>query len=120
LTSKILYFGEVTTSGFLGSKKSNTHIGAQKKVEQAFSKFFIIRSNYDDLKMKLMIYDNTLVIESIACYFIIPDGSKFISSIGYRKRLFSNEIMKLEQIFLSDTMKELMTKTLENCRKEQE
>ena len=55
---------------------------------------------------------DNIKIESIKCFFIVPEGSRFISALGYRKRLFEKGIMDLETIELSIETHELMLKVL--------
>ena len=42
INSGILHIGEITTSGFMGQRGRDFHIGAVKKIFEAFSKFYLL------------------------------------------------------------------------------
>ena len=47
INSGTLYIGEITTSGFMGHNGKDFHIGAVKKIFEAFSKFYILLMDKD-------------------------------------------------------------------------
>lgn len=112
-----LYIGEITTSGYMGQRGRDFHVGAVKKVFEAFCKFFLIHDD-ENIMMRFSKHMDNIKIESIKCFFIVPEGSRFINALGYRKRLFEKGIMDLETIELSIETHELMLKVLLNAKNE--
>ena len=49
-SNRVLWFCEITTSGFLGKGKSDFHVGAVRKFCEGFSKFFILRSHQEKVR----------------------------------------------------------------------
>lgn len=110
-----LFIGEITTSGYMGQKGHDFHVGAVRKVFEAFCKFYLIHDDEEDIIIKLSKYMDKIKIDTIKCYFIVPKGSKFINALGYRKRLFEKGIMDLETIELtSETCKIMLTVLMES------
>jgi len=114
----ILYIGEITVSGYNGQRGGNFHVGAVKKVAEAFSKFYLIKQD------KAIICNNIAKLypdrkfDEISCHFIVPEKSKFIKALGYREKLFKCGIMSLDIIPLSGKTKNTMLEILENAKKE--
>ena len=48
-TDKTLVIGEVTTSGYMGQKGKDFHVGAVKKVFEAFSKFYLFYDDFENI-----------------------------------------------------------------------
>lgn len=113
-----LFIGEITASGYMGQKGRDFHVGAVKKVFEAFCKFYLIHDDKDNIIIKLSKYMDKIKIDSIKCFFIVPKGSKFINALGYRKRLFEKGIMDLETIELSSETHELMLRVLMESKNE--
>ena len=115
---KVLHLGEITTSGYHGQKGKDFHVGAVKKVFEAFAKFTFWR---DDLKAILRRFQESgfdVEVESLVCSFIVPEGSRFINALGYRSKLFDKDIMDLEVIPLSPKTKEIMTEIHRSAKAE--
>ena len=112
-----LYIGEITTSGYMGQRGRDFHIGAVKKVFEAFCKFYLIHDD-ENIMMKVSEHIDNIKIESIKCFFIVPKGSRFINALGYRKRLFEKGIMDLETIDLSIETHEIMLRVLMDSKNE--
>lgn len=113
-----LYIGEITTSGFMGQRGHDFHVGAVKKVFEAFCKFYLIHDDMENKIIKLSKYTDNIKIDEMKCFFIVPKGSKFINTLGYRNRLFEKGIMDLETIELTNETYEEMLRVLENSRDE--
>jgi hypothetical protein len=116
--SSILYIGEITTSGYLGSRRGDFHIGAAKKVSEAFSRFSLINHNKTKILQRLHKYYPSLKLHNISCHFIVPEGAPFIKALGYREHLFKVGIMELDKITLPDDVKKLMIGALASSREE--
>jgi hypothetical protein len=116
--SSTLYIGEITTSGYLGGRGRDFHIGAVKKVFEAFSKFYLFTHNKNEILQRLSKYYPDLQLNNISCHFIVPAGSAFIKSLGYRRRLFDVSIMKLDELLLPDEIRNMMIDTLKSSRQE--
>lgn len=115
---KALYIGEITTSGFLGQRGRDFHVGAVKKVFEAFSKFYLFHDDAENIIKRTNRHFLEVNIESIKCFFIVPEGSKFINALGYRKRLFDKGYMTLETIELTKDTQDIMIKSLMDSRNE--
>lgn len=117
---RILYIGEITTSGFNGQRGKNFHVGAVKKVAESFSKFYLIllENNIRKIKEKLLIQHPECDFNKISCHFIVPKGSKFIKSLRYREKLFETGIMRLDKLPLSDESEKIMRGILEKAKNE--
>lgn len=115
---KTLYVGEVTTSGYLGQKRGDFHVGAVKKIFEAFSKFYLFFDDFENIVKRIAWYIPTMKIDNLKCVFIVPQGSRFINALGFRKRLFEKGYMTLETIELSPATKELMIRVLLESKNE--
>lgn len=115
---KSLYIGEITTSGYMGQRGRDFHIGAIKKVFEAFSKFHLFHDDMDNIIKRITKTEVGIEIEAIKCFFIVPEGSRFINALGYRKRLFEKGYMSLERIELTEETKTLMIKVLTDSKNE--
>ncbi len=115
---KTLYVGEVTTSGYLGQKRGDFHVGAVKKVFEAFSKFYLFFDDFENIVKRITRYIPAIEIDNLKCVFIVPQGSKFINALGYRKKLFEKGYMTLETIELSSATRELMIRVLNESKNE--
>jgi hypothetical protein len=110
--------GKLKNMGYNGQRGGNFHVGAVKKVAEAFSKFYLIKQD------KAIICNNVAKLypdckfDEISCHFIVPENSKFIKALGYREKLFKCGIMSLDIIPLSDKTKNTMLDILENAKKE--
>lgn len=118
--NNILHIGEITTSGFMGQKGRDFHIGAVKKISEAFSKFYLILLDKDEIIQRLCKYYNIEAIDKIDCHFIVPEGAKFINALGYREKLFDIGVMKLDIIKLDYENEKLMLQVLMDAKKEME
>lgn len=115
-----LYVGEITTSGYFGQKERDFHVGAVKKVSEAFAKFFLylIPENSKEICSRVKKYYPGLQTIEMSCHFIVPKGSRFINALGYRERLFQTGIMKLDELPLSPHIKEIMEEVLQRSKRE--
>jgi hypothetical protein len=50
---RTLCIGEITTSGYLGQRGKDFHVGAVKKLTEAFGKFYLIREDGDTIANKV-------------------------------------------------------------------
>lgn len=116
----ILHIGEITTSGFMGQKGKDFHIGAVKKIFEAFSKFHLLHMDKAGVLQRLSKYHDLDKAQDIQCHFIVPEGARFIKALGYRAKLFDTGIMKLETIKLTDETEQLMIQILMNAKQEME
>ncbi|MCY6354362.1 hypothetical protein [Clostridium sp. ZS2-4] len=112
----VLYVGEITTSGYLGKNNKDFHIGAVKKVFEAFSKFYLLHKEEKHIFSEILNYYPLIKPNKLQCFFIVPKGARFINALGYRKKLFETEYMTLEEIELSQENKEVMLEVLNNTR----
>ncbi len=113
-----LYLGEITTSGYLGQRGKDFHIGAVKKVFESFSKFYLYNLSKDEIISRIAKYYSNLRLENISCHFIVPEGSRFIKALGYRRRLFQTGYMILDELYLPEETKHIMIDVLEKSQKE--
>lgn len=118
LKSKTLYLGEVTTSGYMGQRGKDFHVGAVKKVGEAFSKFYLFHDDVHGIIEKLNKSSGDFEINALKCFFIVPEGSRFINSLGYRKKLFQKGYMELETIELTKETHAVMMKVLMDSKNE--
>ncbi len=112
---KMLYIGEITTSGYFGQRGKDFHLGAVRKIFEAFSKFYLIKRKIDisNLRSKLKaIGTNIQEFNEIKCHFIVPEGARFLNAFGFRKELFNAKIMDLNIIRLSPELQKIMEDTL--------
>lgn len=116
--NKTLYIGEITTSGFMSRLGGDYHLGSVRKVDNAFSKFHLIHSEANFIIERLQKHIGIGEIESITCYFIVPEGCKFINALGYRERLFQQGIMNLEKIELAEETHAQMLETIKAAKNE--
>lgn len=114
----ILHIGEITTSGFMGQKGKDFHIGAVKKIFEAFSKFYLLRLDKAGVLQRLRKYYDISIISDIQCHFIVPEGSRFIKALGYRAKLFDTGVMSLDTIKLDKEYELLMIQILMNAKDE--
>ncbi|MTI71080.1 MAG: hypothetical protein FH751_12595 [Firmicutes bacterium] len=115
---RILYLGEITTSGYLGQRGRDFHVGAVKKISEAFSKFYLLYNDIRIINKRLQEYLPDNEIDSVKCFFIVPEGSKFINALGYRKKLFETRYMDLETIKLTKESHSVMIEVLEASKNE--
>ncbi|MDP3105184.1 MAG: hypothetical protein Q8M95_11325 [Candidatus Methanoperedens sp.] len=114
---KILYIGEITTSGYDGNR-GNFHIGAVRKFAEIFSKFYLCKIEKNEIFRRIEKLKPEYTFESISCHLIVPKGSKFIKALGYRKKLLETGIMSLDEISLSDKVEKIMHEVLDSSRSE--
>jgi len=118
--SSILHIGEITASGFMGQRGKDFHIGAVKKIFEAFSKFYLLLHDQEAVIKRLSYHYDIGRINSIECHFIVPEGTRFIKALGYRAKLFDTGIMKLDTIKLDSVNEQLMIQVLMNAKQEME
>jgi len=102
---KILYIGEITASGYDGHR-GNFHVGAVRKFAEIFSKFYLCKFEEKEISRKIKMLKPEYAFESISCHLIVPKGSKFIKALGYRQKLLETGIMLLDEISLSDKLRQ--------------
>lgn len=115
-----LYIGEITVSGYNGRRGKDYHVGAVKKLAESFSKYYLFTMNNNRtviLERIKKVYPG-YKIKKISCHFIVPEGSKFIKALGWRKQLLGTGIMRLDEISLSIKTKKVMLKVLDSSKKE--
>lgn len=117
INKHILYIGEITASGYNGHR-GNFHIGAARKFAEIFSKFYLFKMEENEIRKRIEMLKSEYVIESISCHLIVPEGSKFIKALGYRKKLIESGIMFLDEIPLSENVNKVMHEVLESARRE--
>lgn len=115
---KTLYVGEATTSGYMGQKRGDFHVGAVKKIFEAFSKFYLFFDDFDNIVRGVAKHVPGIDINNLKCVFIVPQGSRFLNALGFRKRLFEKGYMTLETIELSPVTKEEMIRILLESKNE--
>lgn len=110
---RTLYFCEITVSGFLGHRGRDFHIGATRKLADAFARFSII--NHAPTKESLLQAaerDYGTNLEHIRCHLVVPEGSRFIRALGYRTRLLEMGVMDLTEIDLPDSEMSILNRVL--------
>ncbi|MBU3145807.1 hypothetical protein [Clostridium sp. CF012] len=115
---KTLYLGEITTSGFMGQRGRDYHVGAVKKVAEAFSKFYLFKDDEKNIIRSISNYIPLAEVYNLKCYFIVPEGSKFLNALGYRTKLFEKGYMELEKIKLSKETEDKMIEVLIESKNE--
>ncbi len=115
---RTLHLGEITTSGFQGQKGKNFHIGAVKKVFEAFAKFTLWRDDLDTILQRFRECGIDNEVENVVGSFIVPEGCKFIHALGYRNKLFNKGIMTLEVIPLKPETIEVMLEVHHSAKAE--
>lgn len=113
-----LFLGEITTSGYMGQRGKDFHVGAVKKVFEAFSKFYLFHDDKDGIRDRLMSHTDKVKFSKLRCFFIVPEGSKFINSLGYRDLLFQTRYMDLETVELTKETHKIMMKVLLDSKEE--
>lgn len=116
--SKTLYIGEITTSGYFGGRGKDYHVGAVKKIYEAFSKFYLFHDDKEILFSRIKKSDFCMEPSRLKCFFIVPEGSRFINALGYRDRLFKKGYMELEKIPLLKGTYDVMKKVLLDSKNE--
>lgn len=116
--SGTLHIGEITTSGFMGHRDKDYHIGAGKKVFEAFSKFYLLLMDKGAVIQRLSKYHDFEAINNIKCHFIVPEGARFIKALGYKAKLFKTGIMSLDTIKLTNDSEQLMIQILIRAKEE--
>jgi hypothetical protein len=117
----ILYIGEVTVSGYNGHRGSDFHIGAARKFAECFSKFYLLNhmeENNQEISKRIGILKPACHFKKISCHLIVPEGSRFIKALGYRKKLLETGVMALDEVPLSKTAKGTMLEILKNAKNE--
>jgi hypothetical protein len=111
LIKDTLYIGEITVSGFLHRK---SHLGLNKKVTEAFSKFSLIQRRFKD-------YQNYFSFSSLRCLFITPKIEEKNASdyLGWRKDLFKMSVMAHYQVDINNKLKDEIEAILEKSKDEQ-
>lgn len=117
----ILYIGEITVSGYNGQRGRDFHIGGARKFAECFSKFYLLKhmeENSQEISKRMGMLKPEYHFKTISCHLIVPEGSRFIKALGYRKKLLETGIMSLDEISLSEITKGTMLKILENATNE--
>ena len=112
-----LILGEITVSGYLGGNKSSFHQGGVKKINEAFCKFSIVKSEEKEV-LELITEKTGNKLSEIKCYFVVPEKSKFLSQIGYRSKLFDLNIVELSKVKLESSIEKQLVTVLMECRDE--
>lgn len=118
-SNHILWFCEITASGFLGRQDKDFHVGAVRKFCEGFSKFSLIR--HYELKVRQIVaatYPAVCAAE-MRCQFVVPKGSRFIRALGWRQQLLDTGVMSIEEIKLSEASEVVMKDALLRARAEQ-
>jgi|GEM_PF-1812487 len=118
IQEKALYLGEITTSGYMGQKNRDYHVGAVKKVFEAFSRFYLFHDDFLNIIQRAKKANIGIEIESLKCFFIVPEGSRFIKALGYREKLFKTGHMSLETISLTEEAHSIMLQVLKKSKDE--
>lgn len=110
----VLFIGEITTSGYFGQRGKNFHIGAVRKLAEAFSKFYLfhMEENREKIFRNIQKVQSNVQPQLLSCHFIVPERSRFIKALGYRERLFQTGIMKLDELPISSNAMMVMDETL--------
>lgn len=116
--SKTLYIGEITTSGYFGANGKDYHVGAVKKIYEAFSRFYLLHDDKEILFSRIKQKGFCMEPNRLKCFFIVPEGSRFINALGYRDRLFKKGYMDLEEIPLLKETYDVMKKVLLDSKNE--
>lgn len=114
----LLYIGEITTSGYLGAKGRSFHHGTVKKVFEAFGKFYLMQIDTENILKRFAELFPDIKLSNISCHFIMPAGAEALTALGYRKKLFEQGVMKLEELTLSKEVNILMCEILKKAAKE--
>jgi len=103
-----LYIGEITVSGFLHRK---SHLGFNKKVTEAFSKFSLIQRRFKD-------HQNYFSYSAIRCLFVTPKFEEKNASdyLGWRKDLFKMSVMAHYQVDINNNLKQEIEAILKESR----
>ncbi|MBK9497784.1 MAG: hypothetical protein IPO06_00110 [Leptospiraceae bacterium] len=115
----ILYLGEITVSGYLGSTKGDFHIGATRKLAESFLKLFILKKQKKKLEKELADkYNFIRNYADIQLYFIYPENARFMKALGYREFIFDSGAIKKYPIHLDNESEALLNDVLNNARNE--
>lgn len=114
----MLYVGEITTSGYLGAKGRSFHHGTTKKVFEAFGKFYLIQKDKENILKNISQFYPDIKLSNLSCHFIMPAGAESLTALGYRKRLFEQGIMTLDELKLSEEVNSLMCDILQKASNE--
>lgn len=111
LIKDTLCIGEITVSGFLHRK---SHLGLNKKVTEAFSKFSLIQRRFKDNQ-------NYFSFSNIHCLFVTPkiEEKNAFDYIGWRKDLFKMSVMAHYQVDININLKDEIEAILEKSKDEQ-
>lgn len=115
-----LYIGEITTSGYLGQRGGDFHIGAARKVTESFAKFYLYKLDSKTIFERLSRYESGLQLTTISNHFIVPQGARFLRALGYRERFLTTENMQLDELILQPRVKNIMMEVLNNSKNEME
>jgi len=112
-----LHIGEITSSGYYGKNGKDFHIGATRKLGEAFTKLYIYKKEISTIIKRLKPHLGSDDIESVEYHFIVPEGSRFIRDLGYRARIFTDDFVKLS--FFDPNLKFLNRFHLRSLRRQQ-
>ena len=115
----ILWFCEITTSGFLGKGDKDFHVGAVRKFCEGFAKFSLVRYHESQVRQIIRAKAPSIISTGLRCRFVVPKGSRFIRALGWRKQLLDMGIMDLEELELSPSSQALTEAILLQARGEQ-
>jgi len=110
---RALYFCEITVSGFLGHRGKDFHIGATRKLADAFARFSIVTHlPTKDSLLQAAERDYGERLEHVRCHLVVPKGCRFIRALGYRTRLLEMGVMELTEVELPDRELEILNRVL--------
>ena len=108
-----LVIGEITVSGYYGSKNGDFHIGATRKLSESFLKLFILKNRIDEINKQL-----NSEFEDIDIYFIYPEKSKFMTALGYRNKVFEIGALKKGSVNINQDIEKIIRKVIFKAKDE--
>jgi hypothetical protein len=111
---KTLHLGEFTASGYFGLNGGSHHIGANRKLAEAFLKLFVCHNKEKDVIKYLDLYE----IQKVRYIFAVPNGALFLKSLTYQNFIFSNSFLELKQIEIDKEEISKLEKTYRTARAE--
>jgi hypothetical protein len=122
----VLWFCEMTASGFLGSRNRagrdrDFHVGASRKFCEGFAKFSVLRLKEREVREQLArtTGDPAILDAQIECRLVVPRDCRFVRALGWRRQLLES-VMRVEEVDLSESSREAMIECLLKSRREQQ
>jgi len=116
----VLWLCEITASGYLGKGSRDFHVGAVRKFCEGSAKFAIAARHEQDVKNQIRVRYPEISPSEVRCHFIVPQGSRFIRALGWRRQLLGANLMHLEELGLSENSQRLLEQVLLQSRREQD